>query len=157
MTDTHIKMGECSTAQAPALFTTSGVGSCLAIILYDPVAKIGSLSHAMLPCPPASRYGDEPPDCSLRFVSCAIAEMLKDMKAKGAEQSRLIAKLVGGAHMFSLYDETGNSIGSKNVEEAKRMLTEQKIPVTSEETGGTVGRNVVFDLSTGICSVETKM
>lgn len=152
MTETFtIKMGEMCTAHNPAVLESSGVGSCLVVILYDPETRLGGLAHAMLP----HAIGGQSP--SPRFVDEAINQMLVELTAKGVPKSRLIAKLIGGAHMFALYGDQEHGIGVKNVDAAKQKLREEGIAVTSEETGGTVGRNVRFDLQTGICSVETKM
>ena len=36
-------------AQGKAVLTTFGLGSCIALILYDPSTSIGGLAHIMLP------------------------------------------------------------------------------------------------------------
>jgi len=152
MTETiTIKMGEMRTAHNPAVLETAGVGSCLVVILYDEEAKVGGLAHAMLPHVITGQ------EASSRFVDIAIDRMVPELMALGADKSRIVAKLIGGAHMFALYGNAQNGIGAKNIDAAKERLKLHHIPVSGEETGGTVGRNVRFDLHTGVCNVETKM
>ncbi len=146
-----IKMGDLKVASEPAVLPSAGIGSCLAIILYDPVLKTGALAHAMLP------HADADHANAVRYVDCAIDIMLTELVRSGTQRGHIVAKLVGGAHMFSLYGDEHSSIGAKNIAEAKRKLSEERIPIASEETGGNVGRNLEFDLTTGVCSVETKM
>lgn len=155
MSKLTVKMGEYAVSRNPEVLETCGVGSCLAIVLYDPETRIGGLAHAMLPR--LQNDNTIPLPFSTRYVECAIDALLEQLAAAGAMKSRLIAKLVGGSHMFSLYGDQEHSIGNRNVLEAKQKLQRENIPISSEETGGTVGRNIVFDTSNGVCSVETKM
>lgn len=146
-----VKMGDIQSGVAPAVLETAGVGSCVAVVLYDPVSHVGGLAHAMLP------QATPGTDAPARFVDAGIESLVAVMAAKGAQRGRLQAKLVGGAHMFTLFGDGESGIGARNVASAKAVLHRLDIPVAAEETGGTVGRNVRFDLSTGVCSVETKM
>ena len=44
-----VGMADLKIAKAPDSLTTLGLGSCIGLTLYDPVAKIGGLVHYMLP------------------------------------------------------------------------------------------------------------
>lgn len=149
-----VSMGSCAAAHNPAVISTSGVGSCLAIIFYDPLRHIGGLAHAMLPRVPRDADGKT---TTLRYVDAAINFLLTELKKLGADPARLEAKLIGGAHMFPLLGNAETSVGTRNVEEARKILASKNIPLTGEDTGGTAGRNVLFDLANGICTIETKV
>ena len=149
----YVKMGEMHIGHSPDVLETMGVGSCLVIIMYDPVVKIGGLAHAMLPTSPREEMNTR----SLLYVDTTIDELLQHLTATGVDLSSITAKLIGGAHMFPHYGEASSGIGSRNIEKAKESLYERNILLSGEETGGTVGRNVRFNLSTGICDIETKM
>lgn len=147
-----VRMGELHAAHNPCVLQTSGIGSCIAVALYDPVAKVGGLAHAMLPRQPEAGAPSQQ-----RYVPVAVPVLVAEMIKLGAVTERMIAKLVGGAHMFSLYGDANKGIGAENIAAAREALQQQGIPVAGEEVGGSVGRTLTFDLVTGICSVETKM
>lgn len=134
---------------------TGSVGSCVVIALYDPVAKVGGLAHAML----ARRRGgsDTDSDAQAKYVPEAIEHLIAALIRIGGKKNRFVAKLVGGASMFQIFDHGKDSIGSQNVQAARDCLADFGIPVESEDTGGTIGRLVEFDLVTGRVEVNTKM
>lgn len=177
-----VKMGDMRTGHNPGVLATMGVGSCIVIILYDPITRLGGMAHAMLPSKPQKPFEVFSPErnsgdaedsgdaeeslesstslassSSFKYVDIAIPAMIQELVSAGANRGSLIAKLIGGAHMFALLGDSQRGIGMQNLEAARRILAEQRIPVNGEETGGTVGRNVRFDVSTGVCQVETKM
>ena len=48
--------------------------------------------------------------------------------------------------MFKTSTDKGiTTVGEKNVEASKRVLWELQIPIDQEETGGELGRTIVFD------------
>jgi chemotaxis protein CheD len=148
-----IPMGDMKTSAAPSVLETMGVGSCIAVIIYDPVACIGGMAHAILP----EEGSDKQLATAFRYVDSSINALLAALIAAGARRDRLVAKLVGGAHMFSLFGDAGHGIGAQNIQKSREVLAHLQIPILAEETGGTVGRSVRFDLASGVCSVETHM
>lgn len=150
-----VKIADLKVDREPAIITTHGLGSCLAIMLYDPEAKTGGLAHVMLPSPDLSRLKPQPGKCP----QSAIEQMLLQMESLGCRRSRIRAKLVGGATMFAgllLNHRDGeNNIGQRNSQEAKRVLAEQNIPVAAEDIGGDYGRSVEFILSSGTVLIHS--
>jgi len=149
-----VKMGEVQASREDATLETFGVGSCVAIVLYDPQTKIGGMAHVMLTQERASDM--QKTAHPLRFVEQAIPFLIKAVERLGAERSRLVAHVVGGAQMFQSYRDPSNAIGPKNTETTLQILREAGIPVRTKETGGTKGRNVHFDLATGTVNVNSK-
>jgi chemotaxis protein CheD len=150
-----IKIADLQVAREPAILTTHGLGSCLAIMLYDPEAKIGGLAHVMLPSPDLSRHKLQP----AKYPQTAIELMLQQMEALGCQRFRIRAKLAGGATMFAgllLSHKTGGTnIGPRNTMEARRVLNEVKIDIMAEDVGGDYGRSVEFILSSGTVLVRS--
>lgn len=129
-----------------------GLGSCVAIILHDPRAKVGGLAHVLLPDPSFSRRSDR----AAKFARTAVAALIREMEALGAERSRLGARLVGGATMFSdLLPPDQPHMGERNVRAAREALSEQGIAVVGEEVGGTWGRTVRFHVADGRVHVSS--
>ncbi|MFH1767840.1 MAG: hypothetical protein ABH858_01590 [Candidatus Omnitrophota bacterium] len=78
------------------------------------------------------------------------------MKERGCLASLIRAKLFGGAHMFSAISvDSPLNIGAKNVEKSKEVLAACKIKIVAEETGGSYGRTIEFNLADGKVRVKT--
>jgi chemotaxis protein CheD len=125
-----------------------GLGSCVAVFMFDPVAKIGGVLHILLPRAPAKTT------VIAKYADTGVRKLHEDVLAKGAKKERLRAKIVGGAQMFPNLNITVNDIGKDNVLEAKKALKSLGVIVISEDTHGNRGRSAVFDLETGRVSVK---
>ncbi len=135
--------------KAPERICCMGLGSCVAVFLYDPMGRIGGVVHALLPRAPR--------DAKVRgkYADTAVKALLEEMLAKGARRDQLRAKLVGGAQMFPNLNIKVADIGKENVEEAKKALKGLGIRLAAEDTHGTRGRSATFDLETGRVSIST--
>jgi chemotaxis protein CheD len=134
----------------PAVLVTIGLGSCVAISIRDPVARLGGLSHILLPSITESNNKNNP----MKFADSAI-EMLVDMLLrKGCIKNRLESKIAGGASMF---DFGGNTlkVGERNVEAVKKKLKELNIALIASDTGANYGRTVEFDIASGMMLVKS--
>ena len=146
----EVQMGHVRVSGNGETLTASGVGSCLVIILWDPVHRVGGVAHAMLP--PASR----PPGRNgqdTKYTDAAIDEMLRQMRAGGSRRDHLEAKIVGGANMFP---NLKADLGSENVSSAKEKLDRENIRLVGESVGGSAGRSVEFCTASGIVTVKVK-
>lgn len=136
-----VGMADLKVCKSPDSITTLGLGSCVGIALRDPVTKIGGLAHIMLPDSTQIRNNSNIP----KFADTGIEELVKQMTQQGANPSRLVAKIAGGAQMFAF---SGRNelvrVGDRNVEATKKKLAELKIPLLAEDTGLNYGRTVVF-------------
>lgn len=141
-----VHIGEVKVADGSSLLFTVGLGSCVAIALYDPRVRIGGLAHAMLPSPDTGRR-DAPPG---RFATTAVASLIDMMEARGAERTRLRARLAGGASMFrDILDREGLKLGRRNVDAARDALSGAGVSVESEDVLGTYGRSVFLRTADG--------
>ncbi|MFQ3285415.1 MAG: chemotaxis protein CheD [Natronomonas sp.] len=129
--------------------TTSGLGSCLGVAIYDPHAGVGSLLHPMLP----RRNGDDdrPP---ARFVDSGIDAVVGALGEAGADPSTLRAKVTGGAAVVDFSTDDGYSIGDRNIETAREVLAARGIELVGEEVGGDCGRTMRVDAATGGVTVQ---
>jgi chemotaxis protein CheD len=75
-----------------------GLGSCVAICLYDPVARVGGILHALLPTPTTESRVDGRPT---KYVDRGTRLLLESLAKHGAKRYRLIAYLCGGAKMVT--------------------------------------------------------
>jgi chemotaxis protein CheD len=145
-----VKIADIAVGTSPQILTTFGLGSCVAVMLYDPVAKVGGMNHFLLPTESSSSRGKKNP---AKFSDSGIEILLRKINDLGGKKERLVAKLVGGANMFPSL--TKNSIGQKNVDAALKILNKHSITVSSMDTGGNWGRSVEFHLSDGNVIVKS--
>lgn len=141
-----VGMADLNTAKAPDSLTTLGLGSCIGLVLYDPVLKLGGMVHYMLPDSTKLKNNQN----IAKFGDTGIRELYRLMVEQGASPRRMTAKIAGGARMFEVsgLSDMGH-VGERNAEQAKLMLKELKIPLCAEDTGLNYGRTVTLDCENG--------
>jgi chemotaxis protein CheD len=151
--DIAVGMGEIKVTESPHLLKAIGIGSCVAVTLYDRENRIGGLAHVMLP------YFEEAHDKSnpTKFTDIAIAIMIDEMKRRGARPHNMIAKIFGGANMFPeiISSNSAMDIGKRNIVAVRKGLEGYGIQITASEVGGHTGRTVIFDTSDNSVTVKT--
>ena len=141
-----VGMADLNVCVSPDRITTLGLVSCVGIALRDPVTKIGGLAHIMLPDSTTIRNNSNIP----KFADTGIEELVKQVTRKGANRSRLVAKIAGGAQMFGFNSNSEMvRVGERNVQATKKKLAELRIPILAEDTGKNFGRTVIFYPETG--------
>lgn len=131
---------------------TVGLGSCVAILLYDPGARIGGMAHILLPSPALSRKDSNP----AKFPQTAVPRLLELMGADGAKPQRITARLAGGASMFASLAPPGTiQMGERNLVAARQVLNTHRLPLVGEAVGGDFGRTVRFHTCDGRVQVST--
>ena len=139
-------MADLNICSSPDAITTLGLGSCVGIVLYDPVLKIAGLAHIMLPDSTKIRSNEN----VAKFADTGIESLLDQLIQNGANKMRIIAKIAGGAQMFAFSAENAMlCIGKKNVEATKKKLGELGIRIIAEDTGDSYGRTIEFYPETG--------
>ena len=147
-----VGMADLNVCKSPDQLTTLGLGSCVGIVLYDSVTKIGGLAHIMLPDSTKIKNNSN----KAKFADTAVDIMIQDMIRLGASKNRLVAKLAGGAQMFSFNNNNDlMRIGEKNIIASKEKLRNLGIRILAEDTGANYGRTIVFDTDTGKLTIKT--
>ncbi|MFB6078477.1 MAG: chemotaxis protein CheD [Halarchaeum sp.] len=144
----RVRIAEYAVTDDGTDLTTSGLGSCVGVALYDGDAGVGGLLHAMLP---TSRPGrDQPPG---KFVDEGVPALLAAMRRRGASTGRVRAKLAGGSEMFEFTSST--PVGERNVEAATAVLDELGVTVAATDVGGDRGRSLRLIGDSGTLVVRT--
>lgn len=142
-----VGMADLKTCVSPNGITTLGLGSCVGIAIRDPATQIGGLAHIMLPDSTAIRNSQQN---IAKFADTGIVELVRQMEKLGAKRRNMVAKIAGGATMFSFQGHTDMiQIGERNAEATKKVLKELGIPILAEDTGKNYGRTVTFFPETG--------
>ena len=134
------------------MISTIGLGSCVAIVLYDAVTRVGGLAHVLLPNEAMARDRSNP----AKFPATAVPLLLEKMRALGAVPDRIHAKVVGGASMFgNLFPPSGINIGERNLAAVRDVLAVAKVPIVAQDTGSDYGRSVYLFLRDGRVEVRS--
>lgn len=148
------KIGEIQVAKAPSKLQALALGSCVGVVLYDKVAKIGALAHVLLPTEMNNDHGNNPG----KFATTAIPEAIKMLEAQGANRRNLIAKIAGGAKMFETTTAANNlDIGRRNIDSVIQILNNLGIRIVSQDVGENFGRTIIFDTETGMLTIRQVM
>lgn len=150
-----VKVGiaDMNIAKAPDKIRTSGLGSCVGVVLYEERATTVGMVHIMLP---DSSLGRADNINLAKFADTGITAMIDQLKLEGIPPYKLKAKIAGGAQMFHFTSNKDTMrIGPRNIEAVKEYLHKHSIPIVAEDTGGNSGRTIEFDPSTKLLNIRT--
>lgn len=141
-----VGMADLNICSAPDSITTLGLGSCVGIILYDSVKKIAGMVHVMLPDSTKIKNNEN----VAKFADTGIDALIDKLVSVGANKSRLVAKIAGGAQMFAFSSNNDMlRIGERNIEASKNKLKSLGVRLLAEDTGLDYGRTIEFFPETG--------
>ena len=153
MHDNQVKVGiaDLNLVLPPGVIMTIGLGSCIGIALYDKKLKIAGLAHIMLPDSTQFNNVTTP----MKFADLAIPLLIDKMIKMGSNKNNIIAKISGGASMFTFSDRSVTSdIGARNTIAVKETLKKLNIPLLAEETGGNKGRTMIVNSEDGVVTIR---
>lgn len=148
-----VGLGEFKTSRsAHDVLVCYGLGSCVGMALYDPVAKVGAMAHIMLPNSALARDDKSP----AKYADTAIPYALAEIERLGANRDRLQIKLAGGAQMLALGQaNTKLDIGARNIEATQEALARVKLQAMAAELGGNYGRTMQLMIADGKVVIST--
>ncbi len=118
------------------------LGSCVALCLFDPEARLGGMNHFLLAEPPATSSNTSVDE----FYGTYLMELLvNQMLGKGARKSRLKAHLYGGANV----NRNMMRIGTANADFARSFVQREGIELVRSDLGGNNARRVDFRPASG--------
>lgn len=160
MVKIHAKVGEQVSSSNPEdKLIALGLGSCVAVIIYDKISKIAVLSHIALPekvNPPKQMDDISNYNMVGRYATTFLEASLKKIVSLGGKYQHVEAKIAGGGHMFSELKGNKNiiNLGERNVKAVKTELEKHNIEITGEDVLGTSSRSISFNIATGLLTVR---
>lgn len=151
-----VSIGELVVSKNPEdTLVAYGLGSCVAVSMYDPITKVAGMIHSLLP--QASKTNNTNGSKTMaKFVDEGIPLLVESIQQAGANKNRLIVYLCGGAQMLTAPGfKNSLNIGQRNVETAETILKTSGFKIQARSTGGNSGRTVRMQVSTGEISVKT--
>ena len=130
----------------------SSLGSCLAVLLYDPVNGIGGMLHTLLPDSsmeklPRSSIAFNP----YKYVDTGVPKLFDKLYRAGASKSDLLLSVFGGNYG---YEEEKYSIGRRNFLALRKVAWREGVLIKNEHVGGRANRYVSFNIEDGRITLD---
>ncbi|MCD8000781.1 MAG: chemotaxis protein CheD [Clostridiales bacterium] len=146
-----VGVGDMKFIRGEGRIITYALGSCIGVAFYDPILQLGALLHILLP-EQCNSYDSN----VYKYADSGIRETIRKLTAFGMVKSRTMVKIAGGAKMFEI---SGNAdfgnIGQRNAAMVKRVLSEEKMRLVAEDTGGTYARTMLLSMENGDVTIRT--
>jgi chemotaxis protein CheD len=128
-----------------AILRTTPLGACLAVSIYDPVAKVAGILHSLLPDSgiDAARAVSRPG----MFLDSGLAAMLMRARDLGAALENLTICVAGGARILD--ETTYFNIGHRNFEVLTKLLDQLGLRPKAQDVGGLSNRSMQLRAATG--------
>ena len=149
--ETMVRMGELAISNTPGdVLVSLGLGSCIGLALVDRRAGVAGLAHIVLP----AASGTPKPEAMNKFADHAVPALVDGMVDRGASRVFMQASLVGGASMFAATGAKTLEVGQRNAAAVRELVVGRRVPVVAEAVGGSRGRTVKVDVTSGTVSVR---
>lgn len=131
--------------------STYALGSCIGVVAYDPVVKVGGILHMMLP--DSSISPEKAATQPAMFADTGLPLFFRSLLGLKAERSRLRIFVTGGACVLASHDNF--KIGERNTKATLDYLAANGYRLRQQVTGGTTNRTVHLEISTGVMTLKT--
>lgn len=145
-----VGIADMKMAQGSGMLITYALGSCVGICLYDPLVKVASLTHILLPLNMEAGRKN-----TFKYADTGIREVIARMESAGAHRTRMVAKIAGGAKMFEIGPGNIGNIGQRNADSVRLNLQRERVRLVAEYVGGNMARTLLFDASTGQACIRS--
>ena len=131
---------------------TYALGSCIAVLLYDPKVRVGGMIHYMLPL---SEISPEKAQANpAMFADTGVPLLFRAMYGLGCKKENLVAKVAGGG---ALYDDHGTfEIGKRNYVVLRKIFWKNGILIAAEDVGGAKSRTARLRVDTGEVTISSQ-
>ena len=146
-----VGLGELAVSDsAEDTIKTYGLGSCIAVVVYDRRRQRGGLLHVVYPESSSNKQRAEQQPAY--FADTGVPLLMKQFTRQGSIDRRdLVIRIAGGANMM---DSEGRfNIGKRNALAVKKALWNLGLGASAEDVGGSIGRTVWIEIATGSLTV----
>lgn len=141
-----VGVGDVAVSKQPGVeLVTFSLGSCIGVVIYDPVVKVGGLLHLMLPDSSINRERARLQPAV--FADTGLPLLFKSAYKLGAKKGRLRVVVVGGSQVM---DAAGHfNIGKRNYTAVRKIFWRNNVLIDAEDVGGNVNRTVGLRVDDG--------
>jgi len=153
MSSITVEISDLQVSSDPgSTIVTYALGSCIAVMVHDPVRVAAGMIHYMLPLSETA-----PEKARVRpamFADTGIPLLFQSLYALGCDKRNLVVKVAGGG---ALYDDRGLfSIGKRNYTILRKMFWKAGVIIAAEDVGGAKSRTARLHVGTGRCTISTQ-
>jgi chemotaxis protein CheD len=151
MANLTVGIADCKVSNDPRdTLVTHALGSCIAVILYEPVAGVAGLLHFMLPDSTidTTRALERP----YMFADTGIPLLLHRATALGAVRSSMSFMAAGGSSM--LEDNGAFNVAERNHQALTSIFQFARLRIKAQDIGGSAPRTLSIDVANGRIHVK---
>lgn len=130
------------------------LGSCIAVCVRDPDARVGGMNHFLLPDRVNNTAGAAKTSANAadenRYGAYAMENLIRAVVGCGGRRGNLEFKVFGGAKVL----KTVGSVGQRNIDFVESFLRNAGLSAVASDVGGTQARKLQFDPMTGRALVK---
>ncbi len=146
-----VPSGEYFVTMSSDISAQAFLGSCVGLIIFDNVARVGGLYHILLPEPSSSLSDDSPH----KYASKGLPLFFEALEKKGAKKENMQAVVAGGALMGDVSNvDLQLDIGGRTSDIVLGYLSDCQIELLRVEIGGYFGYKITADFRTFDYSIE---
>lgn len=124
------------------IIVTHALGSCLGIVIHDPIACVGGILHYMLP---SCRLDEQKAALNpYMFGDTGIPLFFKEAYHLGAKKENLRVVMAGGARVIGTNDTF--DIGNRNIMVARKAFWKNNVLIANEHVGGNIPRTLFLKI-----------
>jgi chemotaxis protein CheD len=142
---------KCSHDRGDSLITYA-LGSCLGIVIHDPVAGVGGMLHTMLPdsAIDVKKRAESP----YMFIDTGVPLLFHECYRLGAQKSRMTVRVAGGATARLTAQDDYFRIGERNFVALRKLLWKNNVLLEAHDVGGTHSRTMTLNMANGAVSLR---
>ncbi len=134
-----------------AAIVTHGLGSCIAVIAWDPVRRAGGMLHFQLPTSTLSpQRAEETPGT---FADTGIPLLFEKLYALGCQKRNIVVKAAGGGNFHN--DAGTFDIGRRNHTAMRKIFWRAQVLVAAEDVGGSRSRTARLFIQSGQVTIQS--
>ena len=133
------------------VLVTHSLGSCVGVMVYDPVIHVGGMIHCMLPL--SSVDPQKAQERPYMFVDTGVVRFLAQLFDLGVVRSRAVVRVAGCSRILD--NSNLFRIGERNYTVLRKLLWKNGLMIKSESVGGSVSRTIRLEIATGRCLMRS--
>ncbi|MCB0317545.1 MAG: chemotaxis protein CheD [Bdellovibrionales bacterium] len=144
--DDHVGIAQMKVSTDPStVLTAPHLGSCLGVVIYDPIRKIGGVIHCLLPLSKSDPQKAKDKPCM--YVDTGVVKLLEELIKLGASKKDLEICVAGGAQIND--PENIFEIGKKNFTVLRKILWKNNLLIKAQDVGECHSRTISLNIGTG--------
>ena len=151
MTLVTVGVGDLQVSNDPAsVLVTYGLGSCIAVLVFDPIRQVAGMVHYMLPL--SQITPEKAKERPAMFGDTGVPLLFRKMTELASRKTDWVVKVVGGA---SIQDDNKTfEIGKRNYVILRKLLWSAGLAIRAESVGGGLSRTARLAVADGRVTIR---